>query len=83
MLVEPVMVPVLPKPLRLDPHFHNVPNGKPIDVFSEILSRTLCKWSTVEKEACANHFALQKLENYLHGAAFMIKTVHKSLKKSF
>ena len=63
-----------------DPHFHNVPNEKPIYYLSHKLSRTQCKWSTVEKEAYAIHFALQKLDHYLHGADFMIKTDHKQLK---
>ena len=45
-----------------------------------ILSKTQCKWSTVEKEAYAIHFALQKLDHYLHGAQFVIKTDHKPLK---
>ena len=44
------------------------------------MSRTQCKWSTVEKEAYAIHFALQKLDHYLHGAEFVIKTDHKPLK---
>ena len=63
-----------------DPHFHNVPNEKPIYYLSHKLSRTQCKWSTVEKEAYAIHFALQKLDHYLHGAEFVIKTDHKPLK---
>ena len=44
------------------------------------LSRTQCKWSTVEKKAYAIHFALQKLGYYLHGAQFVIQTDHKPLK---
>ena len=38
------------------------------------------QWSTVEKEAYAIHFALQKLDYYLHYAQFIIKTDHKPLK---
>ena len=34
----------------------------------------------VEKEAYAIHFALQKLDYYLHNAQFVIKTDHKPLK---
>ena len=41
-----------------DPHFHNVPNEKSIYYLSHKLSRTQCKWSTVEKKAFAIHFAL-------------------------
>ena len=39
-----------------------------------------CKWSTVEKEAFAIHFSLQKLDFYLHNAEFVIKTDRKPLK---
>lgn len=35
--------------------------------------------STVEKEAFAIHYALQKLDHYLHNATFVIKTDHKPL----
>ncbi len=55
-------------------------NEKPIYYLSHKLSRTQCKWSTVEKEAYAIHYALQKLDHYLHGAQFTIKTDHKPLK---
>ena len=58
----------------------NVSNEKPIYYLSHKLSKTQCKWSTVEKEAYAIHFALQKLDHYLHGAQFVIKTDHKPLK---
>ena len=34
----------------------------------------------MEKEAYAIHFALQKLDYYLHNAQFVIKTDHKPLK---
>ena len=53
---------------------------KPIYYLSHKLSRTQCKWSTVEKEAYAIHFSLQKLDYYLHSAEFVIKTDHKPLK---
>ena len=58
----------------------NVSNEKHIYYLSHKLSKTLCKWSTVEKEAYAIHFALQKLDHYLQGAQFVIKTDHKPLK---
>ena len=53
---------------------------KPIYYLSHKLSKSQCKWSTVEKEAYAIHFALQKLDFYLHNAQFIIKTDHKPLK---
>ena len=58
----------------------NVKNEKPIYYLSHKLSRTQCKWSTIEKEAFSIHFALQKLDYYLHNARFVIKTDHKPLK---
>ena len=53
---------------------------KPIYYLSHNLSKSQCKWSVVEKEAYAIHFALQKLDYYLHNAQFIIKTDHKPLK---
>ena len=55
-------------------------NEKPIYYLSHKLSKSQCKWSVVEKEAYAIHFALQKLDFYLHNAQFVIKTDHKPLK---
>ena len=52
---------------------------KPIYYLSYKLSRSLCKWSVVEKEAYAIHFAFQKLDYYLHNSQFVIKTDHKLL----
>ena len=60
-----------------DPNFRN---EKPIYYLSHRLSDTQTRWSTIEKEAYAIHFALQKLDHYLHGAQFVIKTDHKPLK---
>ena len=53
---------------------------KPIYYLSHKLNRSQCKWSVVEKEAFGIHFALQKLDFYLHNAQFVIKTDHKPLK---
>ena len=53
---------------------------KPIYHLSHKLSKSQCKWSVVEKEAFAIHFALQKLDFYLHNAQFVITTDHKPLK---
>lgn len=53
----------------------NVKNEKPIYYLSHKLSKTQCKWSTIEKEAFAIHYALQKLYYYLHNARFVIKQI--------
>ena len=55
-------------------------NEKPIYYLSHKLSDTQTRWSTIEKEAFAIHFSLQKLDHYLHNAEFVIKTDHKPLK---
>ena len=52
---------------------------KSIFFLSHRLSDTQTRWPTVEKEAYAIHFALQKLDQYLHNAAFVIRTEHKPL----
>ena len=41
---------------------------------------TQSRWCTIEKEAYAIHFALQKLDHYLHNAEFVIRTDYKPLK---
>lgn len=53
---------------------------KPIYYLSHKLSDTQRKWPVIEKECYAIHFALQKLDHYLHNAEFTIKTDHKPLK---
>ena len=53
---------------------------KPIFYLSHRLSKSQVKWSTIEKEAYAIHFALQKLDHYLHNSEFVIRTDHKPLK---
>lgn len=53
---------------------------KPIYYLFHKLSKTQVKWSTIEKEACVIHYALQKLGHYLHSAQFTIRTDHKPLK---
>ena len=53
---------------------------KPIYFLSHKLSDTQCRWSTIEKEAYAIHYSLQKLDHYLHGADFIVRTDHKPLK---
>ncbi|KAL5020837.1 hypothetical protein ScPMuIL_002080, partial [Solemya velum] len=53
---------------------------QPIYFLSHKLSPSQVKWSTIEKEGFAIHYSLQKLDHYLHGAKFVIKTDHKPLK---
>ena len=53
---------------------------KPIFFLSHKLSDTQRKWSVIEKEAFAIHYALQKLDHYLHNAQFTIRTDHRPLK---
>ena len=53
---------------------------KPIYFLSHKLSPTQTRWSTIEKEGFAIHYALQKLDHYLHNAQFIIKTDHRPLK---
>lgn len=54
-----------------------VKNKKTIYFLSHKLSETQQRWYAVEKEAFAIHYALQKLDHYLHNATFVIKTDHK------
>ena len=44
------------------------------------MSDTQTRWSTIEKEAYAIYYSLQKLDNYLHNAEFTIFCDHKPLK---
>ena len=53
---------------------------KPLHFLSHRLSGSQTRWSTVEKEAYAIHFALGKLNHYLQDAKFTVKTDHKPLK---
>ena len=53
---------------------------KPIYYLSHKLSQSQTKWSTIEKEAYAIYYALQKLDHYLHNAKFVIRTDNKPLK---
>ena len=55
-------------------------NEKPIYFLSHRLSKTQEKWPIIEKEAFAIYYALQKLDHYLHGAEFVIKSDHMPLK---
>ena len=55
----------------------NAKNEKTIYYLLHKLSKTQCKWSTIEKEVYSINYALCKLDYYLHGARFFIKTDHK------
>ena len=57
----------------------NCEDEVPIHFISHKLSRSQRKYSTILKEAFAIQFALKKLDCYLHGARFTIKTDHKPL----
>ena len=52
---------------------------KPIYYLSHKLTACQSKWPTIEKEAYAIFYALQKLDQYLHESEFVIRTGHKSL----
>ena len=56
---------------------------KNVNFLSHKLSETQKRWPVIEKEAYAKAYALQKLDTYLHGAEFTIKTDHKPLKYLF
>ena len=70
----------LTQPCDESNHIPNVVNEKPIYYLSHKLSDTQTRWSTIEKEAFAIKWALEKLDHYLHNAKFVIKTDHKPLK---
>lgn len=70
----------LTQPCDDPPDNPNVRNEKPLFFLSHKLSDTQTRWSVVEKEAYAIYYALQKLDAYLHGASFIIRTDHKPLK---
>ena len=50
---------------------------KPIYYLSHKLTACQSKWPTIEKEAYAIFYALQKLDQYLHESEFVIITDHK------
>ena len=56
---------------------------RPIHYISHQLDNSQKKWATIEKEAYAVVYALQKLRPYLWGAKFTIYTDHKPLKSLF
>ena len=50
-----------------------------VQYISHQLSSTQRRWATIEKEAYAVVYALQKLRPYLYGAEFVVYTDHKPL----
>ena len=56
---------------------------RPIQYFSKQLSGAALNWATIEKEAYAVVYALNKLRPYLFSADFTIYTDHKPLKSLF
>ena len=52
---------------------------RPISFISKSLNKTERKWSTIEKEAFAIFYALQKWEDYLCDVKFTLQTDHKNL----
>ena len=56
---------------------------RPIYFLSHKLSDTQSRWSTIEKEAFAIFYALQKLDHYLHNSTFVIYCDHKPLEYLF
>ena len=56
------------------------PKERHIYFLSHKLSPTQTRWPPIECEAYAIFYALQKLDQYLHNAQFVIKTDHKPLK---
>ena len=53
---------------------------RPLYYLSHRLSYTQTRWSTIEKEAYAIYYSLQKLDHYLHNVEFTIFCDHKQLK---
>ena len=59
----------------------NTPNAieQPIRFLSKTLTPVQSRWSTIEKEAYAIYYALQKLEDLLGGVQFTLRTDHNNL----
>jgi hypothetical protein len=56
---------------------------KVVQYVSHALSATQRRWATIEKEAYAVVYALNKLRTYIYGAAFTVYTDHKPFKSLF
>ena len=60
-----------------------IPEEVPVYFLSHRLSPTQQRWPVIEREAYAIVYALQKLDYYLNGATFTIKTDHRPLQYLF
>lgn len=56
-----------------------IPEEVPIYFLSHKISATQQRWPMIDREAYAIMYALQKLDYYLSGVMFTIKTDHKPL----
>ena len=70
----------LTQPCEEENSLPNVKKEKPIYYLSYMLCTAQSKKLTIEKEAYAIHYTLQKLNYYLQIGRFIIKTDHKCLK---
>ena len=61
----------------------NEPNEKPIHYLSHKLTASQTNWPTIEKEAFAIFYAVQKLDQYLHSSEFVIRMDYKPLNHGF
>ena len=61
------------------PENPNFKNEKPIYFLSHRLTKTQQRWSTIEREAYALFFSLQRLNYYLNGAKIIVHTDNKPL----
>ena len=59
---------------------HHEEGEKPIYYLSHKLTASQTNWPTIEKEALTIFYALEKLDQYMHDAGFIIRTDHKPLK---
>ena len=60
-------------------HHDHKEGEKPIYYLSHKLTASQPKWPTTEKEAFAIFYALEKLDQYLHDADFIIRMDHEPL----
>ena len=53
---------------------------KPLYFLSHKLSPTQYRWSTVEKEAYAIHYSLQKMHSWISCSQILVRTYHQPLR---
>lgn len=56
-----------------------IPNDRPIHYYSQTLSATQVRYSTIEKELLAIIWAVENFRHYLYGKKFIIVTDHMPL----